>query len=147
MSQDVDVLTGLAQTLHDAAAAVYRPASPYLAGETAVVFGDMPDTPDRCVTLTLYGPSDDHPDQPLGVRRVQVRSRGLPGDYLDAVALDDACFQALHGLTHAQWGATHANQVLRASGAPLGQDPAQRWDISSNYVLDVDTPATALRHQ
>lgn len=146
MSADRDLLIGIAQRLEDAGAATYRSDStPYLPGETAVVFGTMPDTPNRVVCLALYGPSDDHPDLALGVRRLQVRSRGNPGSYLDAVDLDEACFNALHGLTHQQWGAAHANQVLRISGVPLGQDALKRWEISSNYQLDVDPPTTALR--
>lgn len=145
MSADVDMLTGIAQALHDAGVATYRPATPYLTGETAVVFGTMPPTPDRCVALATYGPSDDHPDQPLGQVRVQVRVRGLPGNYLDAVSLLGDCFTNLHGLTHQQWGAMHVNQLLRLTGGPLGQDDSKRWEYADNYQADTETAPTALR--
>ena len=145
MSADTDLLDGLAQALHDAGVAIWRTDAPYAAGETAIVLGGMPQSPHRAVALALYGPSDDHPDQAYGIRRVQVRVRGLPGSYRDAVDLDDACFHALHALTHQQWGDAHANQVLRISGVPLGQDDAKRWEITSNYQVDLDTPPTALR--
>lgn len=145
MSADVDLLEGLAAALHAAGAAVWRPDTAYLPAETAITLGGLPDAPHRAVALALYGPSDDHPDQAAGVRRLQVRVRGIPGKYRDAVDLDDACFNALHGLTHQQFGAAHANQVLRVSGVPLGMDDTRRWEISSNYEIDVDTPPTALR--
>jgi hypothetical protein len=139
------MLTGIAQTLDDAGAATYRPNTAYQPDETAVVFGTMPPSPDRCVALAIYGPSDDHPNQPIGQMRVQVRVRGLPGNYLDAVALLGDCFGALHGLTHQQWGAMHVNQLLRLSGGPLGPDDSQRWEYADNYQADTETAPTALR--
>lgn len=147
MAADTDLLAGLAQDLHDAGAGTYRPTGAYQPSETAIVFGAMPDSPNRVICLATYGPSDDHPEVALGVRRVQVRTRGLPGNYLDAVNLDNTCFDALHGLEHRQYGTAHANQILRLSGGPLGQDATKRWEMSSNYQVDLDTPPTALRPQ
>lgn len=147
MADDTDLLKGLAQELEDAGAATYRPTGTYQPGETAIVFGGVSDKPDRMIALAIYGPSDDHPEIPLGTRRVQLLSRGLPGNYLDAVDLDNACFNALHGLEHRQYGTAHANQVLRISGGPLGPDAAKRWEMTSNYQVNLDTAPTALRPQ
>lgn len=139
-----DLLDGFAQTLEDAAVGVWRSdGTPYLAAETAIVVGGMPQSPVACIALATYGPSDDHPDMAIGVRRVQVRVRA--GSYRAMNDLADACFTALHGLTHRQWGDVHANEVLRISSSPLGQDGSKNWERTDNFAVEVDLPPTALR--
>lgn len=146
MSADSDILTGLADVLATAGIAVHRAdGSAYVDGETAVFFGSPLDSSPRCVTLTAYGADADAPKQALSRRNVQVRSRGLPGQYLDAVDLDQAVFDALQGLQGVPLGSVWLIQCLRRSQVPMGVDAAYRWEVASNFVLDVNPPRTALR--
>lgn len=141
MSETADLLDGIARTIDAAGIAQYRADGPYQAGDVPITFKSMPANPDRAVTLTVYGASD-HPTIPLGERRLQVRVRGAAGDSLDADDLADAVFDALHGLTHQQYGSVHVIQILRVSTVPLGLDDLQRDERSDNYALDVNPPTT-----
>ncbi|HET6909829.1 MAG TPA: minor capsid protein, partial [Mycobacteriales bacterium] len=73
MSPTSDLLTGLAQFLADQGVVTYRAdSSAYAASETGVVFGLMPQTPDRVVCLTDY-PVNDDAANPWSQVRVQIR--------------------------------------------------------------------------
>lgn len=148
MSYETDLLQGLAQRLEDQGVGVYRSdGSAYADEDTAVVFGQMPDKPHRCVSLATY-PLTDEPREALSMVAVNIRARGLPRDYLDAVNLGDAVFQAVHGLTGVQYGTCWVIQILRRTSVPMGTDPIDphhRWEISSNYYADVNPPTSTLR--
>lgn len=144
MSVTADLLAGIAGEIEAPGIAI-RSDVGWTAGQTAITYALMPADPDRVVTLTIYGASD-HPSQPLGSVNLQVRSRGVPEQPLDVDALDDAVFAVLQGLTDRTYGSAHVIQVLRKSSMPLGVDANSRWERSSNYVLDVDYPATPLRN-
>lgn len=144
MSFTRDLLAGLAADLQDAGVGVYRPAGGYLATDTAIVYGDLPPTPDRCIALTAYA-SVDLAGVNLSMIRVQFYLRGTPGDSLDVVDLNDALFLALQCLEHRQYGAAHMVQALRVSSVPMGIDGSRRSELAANYELDVNTPATAGR--
>ena len=137
-----DLLDGLATELDTAGVATYRPDTPLVDGETAITFGSMPDRPDRCVTLSTY-PLTDAPRESKSLVGVQVRSRAE--SYLDAVDLNVAIFNALHGLTGRQYGTCHLVQLLRSSSVPMGEDGDQRWEHSANFHADINPPTTALR--
>ena len=140
-----DLLTGLAGILNTAGAGTYRgDGSAYLATETAITFGDMPDQPNRCITLATY-PLTDAPKEALSQVGVQVRSRGLPGDFLDASDLNDAVFNALQGLQERTFGTCYLIQLLRKSSIPMGMDASKRWETSSNFYADINPPTTPLR--
>ncbi|MER7070968.1 minor capsid protein [Terrabacter sp. NPDC000476] len=141
-SYEQDLLEGLAQQLHDDGVATYRPDEPYLDEDTAITFGTMPDSPDRCVTLTAY-PLSDAPREAKSLLGVQVRSRA--GSYLEANELNVAIFQSLHGLTGRQYDTCHLVQLLRNSSVPMGEDDSQRWEHSANFHADINPPTTALR--
>lgn len=145
MSAENDLLDGIAAALAACGAGTYRPDTDYVDGETAIVFDDMPATPDRCIVLTTYGNANDAPNMALGTVMLQVRTRGVPDSPRDVRDLAGKVFDILHGLTHQQYGTAHANEILRRSSIPMGQDSAQRWERSDNYAIELDTPPTALR--
>ena len=137
-----DLLKGVAQTLHDASVAVYRPASAYQAGERAITFGTMPDSPDSVLTLATY-PLTDEPREALSKVGVQVRSRAA--SYLTAQDLNTLIFATLHGLANLDFGTCHLVQLLRATSIPMGTDAANRWEYSANFYADINPPTTPLR--
>lgn len=143
MSNDVDVMLGLAQYGQTAGIWVYN-AGGYDAGDTGAFFKKMPDTPDRCVVITAYTMAN-LPDGPLDQMNVQLRFRGLPDNDTDVDQLGGAAFDLLHGLKNVTFGGVHVIQMLQKSSIPMGIDQNQRWERSDNYTLDVDVPATANR--
>ena len=110
----------------------------------AIVYGDLPTTPDRAVAITAYGALDE-PKVALSKIRVQVMCRGLPSNNIDADDLADAIFDALQGTEDLWWGDVHLVQCFRISAVPLGADTSKRSTRSDNYELDVDLPLTAGR--
>lgn len=143
MSNDVDVMLGIAQLGDTAGVWDYDPAG-YDASETGAFFKKMPDTPDRCVVITAYTIAN-LPNQPLDKMNVQIRFRGLPDNETDVDELGGAAFALLHGLTDRTFGGVHVTQMLQKSSLPMGLDQNNRWERSDNYTLDVDVPATANR--
>ena len=139
MSFTGDLLDGLAQLLADGGAGTYRATGAYAAGETAIVFGGMPQTPDRAIVLATYAVADDVSlsDSVVGL---QVRSRGT-SDPHDVEAIAGMVFDLLHGRTAFQAGTVRIVQALRQSGTPLGQDDNRRWEHSDNYYLTVHRPS------
>lgn len=147
MSHVSDLLRGLAQFTATAGLVTYRAdGSSYLAGETALMFKNMPSDPDRVAVLAAYGANGDQPETPLGRQPVQVKTRGLPGDPFDVEQLGDAIFDLWHGATNLTFGAVHVVQILRTSSASLGMDAqSRRWIRVDNYDLDLDYPTTPNR--
>jgi hypothetical protein len=141
---ETDLLLGIAQYLNDVGAATYRPTGGYLATDTAIVFGELPTSPDRVVAITVYG-SDDEGQVPLSQMRVQFMFRGKPNNTLDAGEVAGPVFEHMQGLEHLQCGAAHINLAQRVSRITLGADENKRQLRSDNYALDVDMPATAGR--
>lgn len=146
MSFTTDLLTGLAQQFHDAGIGTYRPDTPYLSNETAIVFKDMPQAPDRCIVLNTYAPvANDNPAVPVSTIAIQVRIRGNPAQPLDPDAIRDAVYNLLHGQEHHTYGSCHANHILHYSTIPNGKDDTKRWEIAINFYADVDLPPTTNR--
>lgn len=136
-----DLMVGLAQYLNDAGVGVYRPDGGYLPGDTAIVFGDLPPTPDRCIGLTPYS-STDQPKIALSRVRVQVWMRGAANDSLDILDLATDVFDTLQGAERLQFGSAGVVQILRVSAMPMGIDANKRSERSDNYAVDVNPPAT-----
>ena len=138
---ETNLRTGIAAALNTAAIGVWREASAYAAGETAIVFGTFPQDPARAVCLSLYGVGDEPSlsDSTIGL---QVRTRW---DGQDPRLVDDLAalvLDYLHGKT--DWTLStgvHVVQCLRKSWVPLGQDTNGRWERSDNYYLDVWQPS------
>lgn len=133
------LLTGVAEHLAHAGAGTWRTTgAAYTAGETAIVQGKTPATPDRVIALAAY-PVEDEPELPISVLGVQVRVRGTP-DARTADDIADRVFDELHGLTNTVLGGVPVVQILRRSSTPLGQDQSGRWERSDNYYFTVQRP-------
>jgi hypothetical protein len=139
----VNLLTGLA--VHLAAGglgATWNTSGLYSALQTGIVLGNVPQTPDRVITLTTYGVSDS-PNLSDSILGVQVRTRWGGSDTRPVDDLDDAIFNLLHGRTAlALTTGVTVVLCLRQSTTTLGQDANGRWMRSSNYYLTVHRPST-----
>jgi hypothetical protein len=144
VSVETDLVVGIAQYLNDHGAGAYKSTGGYLATDTAIVFGELPTTPDRVIAITVYG-SDDEGQVPLSQMRVQFMFRGEPNNTLDAGEIAGPVFDLMQGLEHLQCGSAHINLAQRVSRITLGADDNKRQMRSDNYALDVDMPATAGR--
>lgn len=138
-----NLLTGLAVYLAaDGIEATYNTNGVYTTMQTGIVLGNIPQTPDRIITLTVYD-SDDDPTMSDSTLRVQVRCRAQGADKRLVDDLDSAIFN----LIGAKWAWTlstgvYVVQCQRSSGpAPLGQDGNNRWSVSSNYAVTVHRPS------
>jgi hypothetical protein len=139
-----DLLVGIAGYLSQQSVGIYNPAG-YQATDTAIVFGDLPSTPNRCIGLTLYS-AVDHPVQNLSTVRLQLMFRGDANNSLDVGDLATQAFAALQGITDRDYGTAHLIQMFRVSGGiPLGIDDLKRSTRADNYQIDVNTPYTAGR--
>lgn len=139
-----DLLTGLAQMIHDNGIGVYNPTGVYSPAQTGIIFKNVPTTPDRVIVLTAV-PLTDMTMIPVGKMLVQVRTRGIPNDPLDTDDLGDAVFDLLQGLMNLTLGATHIIQCLRNSSVPMGQDSSKRWERVDHMYMDIDYPPTVNR--
>ena len=145
MSNTGDLLAGLAGDLVAAGVGITASSTPFASMDTGIVYSRMPQTPDRVVVLSAYKIGGDSPAYPSGQVNVQVRTRGNPNDPGDADTLDDAVYDVIQGLKDRLYGSVHVTQALVKSSLPLGMDGNNRYERSTNYVLDVDLPATTNR--
>ena len=141
-----NLLTGLATELQTAGLGTYSTSGAYTALQTGIVFGNVPQSPDRIITLTAYGVGGDDPTLSDTVTGLQVLTRWNGADKRPVDDLDDSIFDLLHGVTHLTVGtggdAVHVVQCLRTSGpASLGMDENHRWVVSSNYLVTVHRPS------
>lgn len=138
-----DLLTGIAVYLAAGSIeATWNTSGAYTALQTGIVLGNIPQTPDRVITLTTYA-VDDSAQLSDSVIGVQVRCRAEGADKRKVDNLDDSIFNLLHGLR----GVTLSTgvfivQCLRNSAASLGQDEGSRWMTTANYYLSVHRPST-----
>ena len=138
-----DLLTGLAVYMAaDGLGALWKPNGAYAALETGIVLGNIPQAPDRVITLSAYGVSDS-PALSSSVLGVQIRCRWNGADPRPVDDLQDAIFNLLHGATHiALSTGVHIVQCLRQSAATLGQDSNARWANVANYYCSCHRPST-----
>ena len=137
-----DLLTGLAVYLAENIAGVtWSPNGTYGVAATGIVLGNIPQTPDRCITLTAYGVSDS-PALSDSVIGVQVRCRWDLADPRPVDDLADSIFDLLHGNTALalSTGVTIV-QCLRNSATSLGQDANGRWSQVANYYATCHRPS------
>ncbi len=139
MGWTTSLLEGVAELLATEGVGVWRPdGPPYTTVETGIVIAAMPPDPDRIIVLNAY-PIAEHVDQADVTIGVQVRTRGTT-DPRVVQNLDDAVFEALHGLSQIDLGGVSVVQMYRQSSAALGRDGADRWERSSNYYVDAMHP-------
>ena len=138
-----DLLTGLAVYLAAGGlGATWNTSGAYTALQTGIVLGNIPQTPDRVITLTAYGVTDS-PNMSDSTVGVQVRTRWGGQDKRGVDDLDDAIFNLLHGkCDFTLTTGVVVGQCLRQSAATLGQDENGRWQNVSNYYLSVWRPST-----
>ena len=137
-----NLLTGLATYLQTAGLGTYSTSGAYTSAQTGIVFGTIPQQPDRIIALTAYV-VDDSPSLSDSVLGVQFRCRWAGQDKRAVDDLDDAIFSLLHGATHIVLSTgVHIVQCLRNSGGSLGQDANGRWETTANYYLTVWRPST-----
>lgn len=144
MSYTSDLLQGVAAQIAAAGLGVYHadPTIPYADTDTAIVFKNMPASPNRCIVLNVYGTgAPEDPQNAVSQLGLQVRARGLPNPVTDVNDLIDGVFLFLHGKQHQQYGTVHANQIRRVSSIPMGQDASKRQEHADNYYVDCDMPA------
>lgn len=133
-----DLLRGIATYLDEAGVGVWRELGPaYMPGETGIVLGEVPPTPDRIVGLFLY---DEGSEDGVGTTepRLQVRTRA-PGPNTAVADLADAVREALRGLTRRRFGTAYVAQISLYNGgnlgADLGADGNARHERFTNYDL------------
>lgn len=138
-----DLLVGLAEYLAAGGiGATWNASGAYAAGDTGIVLGNVPQTPDRIITLTGYGVSDS-PSLSDSVIGVQVRTRWGGQDPRPSDDLADSIFMLLHGKTQLvlATGVTIV-QCQRQSFGTLGQDENARWEQVQNFYVTVHRPST-----
>lgn len=138
MSWTVDLVTGVAEMLAAAEVGAWRPTGTYVDGETAIVLGPPPQSPERAVALTSYPVSDDAELSDVVVG-LQVRFRGSR-DPRDVDDLADAVYEVLHGARGLVLGGVHTAQIYRQSALPLGLDGNARPERADNYYLQAARP-------
>ncbi|MFY1658577.1 minor capsid protein [Micromonospora sp. WMMD1274] len=128
------LLTGLAQHIHAAGVAVWRPTGGYQPTETGIVVRGIPSSPDRIITLAPY-PVTTTPGVADVTQGVQLRLRGTT-DPRVVEDLGDALFDLLDSATGLVWSGIPVVHVYRQSYAALGADGNGRWESSHNYYVD-----------
>jgi hypothetical protein len=147
VSNDADIMRGIAQRLHDAGLGLYDPTgAAYTDPMTlpAIVFKEMPDVPDRVICITAYTIAGQ-PAMPLDTPSLQIRTRGAPDAAFDCDDIAGAVFDNLHGATRIPLGTVTAVQILQRSSIPMGIDSNRRWERSDNYAIDANVPTTSNR--
>lgn len=140
---NTDLLTGLAVYLAAGGlGATWNTSGAYTALQTGIVLGNIPEEPDRIITLRSYGVSE-HPALSDSVLGVQVRCRWGGRDPRPVDDLQDLIFNLLHAKTNLTLS-TGVNVVQSQwqSAGTLGQDGKFRWSNVANYHLSVHRPST-----
>lgn len=137
-----DLLTGLGVYLAANGVGTWNTSGVYTSGQTGIVLGNLPQSPDRIVTLTSYGVSDS-PSLSDSVIGVQIRCRWGGQDPRLVDDLQDVIFNLLQWMTSVSLSTgVEIVQCTRNSMATLGQDANGRWSNVSNYYLSVWRPST-----
>lgn len=137
------VLDGIARLLATSGIGTYRSdGSAYLAAETAIVFGTLPQAPARCIALAYY-PVAETNSTDTGTHGVQIRTRSFDQDPGDVDQLADGVHLVLHKQRNIALNGVTAGLIWHQSGASLGQGPDTRWERSDNYYLWADRPTNS----
>ena len=129
---DADLTIALCELLGQIPGWAWSPDNPPPAGQVAVFYGPIADTPDRAVGVRVYGGSDPRVHAPT--RSVQLLLRGRPGEPDGADALADAAFGVLHKTLRCR--GILAGQ--RSYFGPLGADANGREERADNYEIHLD---------
>lgn len=128
-----NLLTGIAEYLHEHYVGTWSPAGPYQPADTAITSDVLPQAPDKAISLTLYPVQDDGTtDTIIGLQcrvRGSINSRTTDKDILDAL------FDNLHDLQDVSLGGIPIVRVWHQSGAALGPDSKNRAEHTANYYI------------
>lgn len=134
-----NVVTGLAQYLAAAGVGVWRSTGVYAAGEIAIVYRAVPQTPDQLITLAPYPVATSYQGLADTTVGVQARIRGT-ADPRVCDGMGDALFELLDSATNLTFGGVRVVHIYRQSYTSLGQDTNSRWESSHNYYVDAMRP-------
>lgn len=141
MSFTGDLLAGIGQLLAEQAGATWKATGSYAASDPwPVVITAVPATPDQVIVLTPYTVSEDDNLNDV-VQGVQIRTRGTR-DPRPVSDMNDAIFDALHGLTDLVLNGVPVVLVSRNSAAYLGVDDNGRHEHTANYYVMAARPST-----
>lgn len=141
MSITNDLMAGVAALLQGVGIGTWRPTGVYPQGtDRPIYIRASPASPDRTITVSLY-PVRQQPWTRDSVEGLQVINRGPRGDSRPADDDADAIREALDGLQHVALGGRHVSLIQWQSGAPLGRDDNERWEISQNFYLYTARPS------
>lgn len=139
MSWQSDAATGAAQHLSDQGVGIWDPN-----GTTGNIYrGALPADVVPGIGVQTYRVGADDPIAPTARLRIQFWLVAGSDGALDD--LDAAIYDAMQGLTDAQWGDAHVTDCGSVSAIPQGVDGDGNPQRACNYQLDLDLPATALR--
>lgn len=134
------LLIGFASYLAGSGVGVFKVTGTYATGELGIRLYDVPQTPDRVITVTPYT-IDDSVRTDIKVQGIQVRCRGpARSNALEVTDLDDRIFDLLQAAEHVQLGTVLVDSIERRSSLLLGVDGSGRWETSSNYALTLSRP-------
>ena len=130
---DTDLTIALCELLGQIPGWAWSPDSPPPAGQVAVFYGPITDTPDRAVGVRVYQATDDA-DEHWAARFVQIRTRGGQNDRSGADSLAGAAFRVLQKISRVGG----ISGIRRVSMAPLGADSSGREERTDNYIITLD---------
>lgn len=139
MSWTNDLLEGFAEYLAAEGVGIWRSSGVYASDETAIVIGDLPQTPPHAIALHEYGVADNS-RHGMGITGIQIRFRGGTPNPRDVNDLSDAAFSCLEGLEKAMFGGVSVDLVYRQLHARLGRDSNNRYEIADSYYLLTNRP-------
>ncbi len=135
------LLTGLAEHLQTAGVGLWRPTGVYQPADTAIVIRNIPQSPDRVITLAAYPVGQDAQGLADHTSGVQIRVRaGVDPRECDDLA--DAVYDLLDSAAGLVFGGIPVVQMWRQSYTPLGQDSNSRWERSENYYVQAMRPTS-----
>ncbi|TMR97535.1 minor capsid protein [Nonomuraea basaltis] len=143
MSFTRDLLTGVAELLAAAGVADWNPDGLYTPAQTALTIGGLPSSPDKAISLAVYGAGrgGDDVTEPDSNVQMQARIRGSDDPRVTDDLADDL-FDELHGLANVQlstgvWLLLAQRRIV----APLDRDSSGRWGRADSYELMVYRPS------
>ncbi len=134
LHDDGELTLLLCRSLAEATGWQWHESGPnYGAAGVTLVAGDLDDTSDQMVGVTVYG-GTDLDSQFLHWRMAQFRFRGARGDLVGAASLASRAFAARHTLSRLGG----ISSVSRRSFARLGADDNGREERTDNYTVTLD---------
>lgn len=137
-----EFVEGAAGLLDAAGVGVYDTTRTWTDADTAVavVIGELPQTPTKCVALEFYTVRDD-PKLTDSTVALQIRCRG-DESRTSVLALDAAVFGALHGLHDTSVNGVPVTLMWRQNLMPMSTDENQRCRSTANYYAYIAQPST-----